>query len=126
MGRFLLKRLANYLVLPIVATTIGCAVASLALNPRSRYEGRNPPVPESSIAAQLSAVGINDKDPLLERYLNWIGGVLHGDFGLTVTGTSINEQLGGGALVSLRPLIVGVIIGAVVGGLAGVVSALKY
>jgi peptide/nickel transport system permease protein len=125
LGRFLLKRLANYLVLTIVATTIGYAVASLALNPRSRYEGRNPPVPQSSIDAQLSAVGINDKDPLLDRYLNWIGGVLHGDFGLTVTGTSINEQLGERALVSLRLLIVGSIIGAVVGVLAGVVSAIK-
>jgi peptide/nickel transport system permease protein len=125
LGRFLLKRLANYLVLTIVATTIGYAVASLALNPRSRYLGRNPPVPESSIDAQLTAVGINDKDPLLDRYLSWIGGVLHGDFGLTVTGTSINDQLGERALVSLRLLIVGSIIGAVVGVLAGVVSAIK-
>jgi peptide/nickel transport system permease protein len=125
LGRFLLKRLANYLVLTVVATTIGYAVASLALNPRSRYLGRNPPVPESSIDAQLSAVGINDKDPLLDRYLSWIGGVLHGDFGLTVTGSSINDQLGERALVSLRLLIVGSIIGAVVGVLAGVVSAIK-
>jgi peptide/nickel transport system permease protein len=125
LGRFLLKRLANYLVLTVVATTIGYAVASLALNPRSRYEGRNPPVPESSVDAQLSAVGINDKDPLLDRYLSWISGVLHGDFGLTVTGGSINDQLGERALVSLRLLIVGSIIGAVVGVLAGVVSAIK-
>jgi peptide/nickel transport system permease protein len=125
MGRFLLKRGANYLVLTVVATTIGYAVASLALNPRSRYQGRNPPVPEASIDAQLSAVGVNDKDPLLGRYLHWIGGVLHGDFGQTVTGGSINAQLGERALVSLRLLIVGSIIGAVVGVLAGVVSAIK-
>jgi peptide/nickel transport system permease protein len=125
MGRFLLKRLVNYLVLTVVATTIGYAVASLALNPRSRYQGRNPPVPEASIDAQLSAVGVNDKDPLLGRYLHWIGGVLHGDFGQTVTGGSINAQLGERALVSLRLLVVGSIIGAVVGVLAGVVSAIK-
>ena len=125
MGRFLLKRLVNYLVLTVVATTIGYAVASVALNPRSRYQGRNPPVPESSVDAQLTAVGINDKDPLIERYLHWIGGVLHGDFGLTVTGGNINDQLGDRALVSLRLLIVGSIIGAVVGVLAGVVSAIK-
>jgi peptide/nickel transport system permease protein len=124
-GRFLLKRLVNYLVLIVVATTIGYAVASLALNPRARYQGRNPPVPESSVDAQLSAVGVNDKDPLIERYLHWIGGVLHGDFGLTLTGGSINDQLGERALVSLRLLVLGSIIGAVVGVLAGVVSAIK-
>lgn len=125
MGRFLVKRLVNYLVLVVVATTLAYMVASLALNPRSRYDGRNPPVPEASIDAQLSAVGVNDKDPLLGRYWEWITGVLHGDFGQTVTGGSINGQLGERALVSLRLLIIGSIIGAVFGVLAGVVSAIK-
>jgi peptide/nickel transport system permease protein len=96
------------------------------LNPRSAYEGRNPPPPPAVVDQQLTAYGVNDEDPLLGRYADWIGGVvLHGDFGKTVRGADINDQLGSRALVSLRLLIVGSIIGAVVGVLAGVVSAIK-
>jgi len=126
LGRFLLKRLVNYLVLIVVATTLAYIVASLALNPRAAYEGRNPPPPAAVVDQQLSAYGVNDKDPLLGRYVDWISGVvLHGDFGKTVTGGDINAQLGDRALVSLRLLILGSIIGAVFGVLAGVVSAIK-
>ena len=126
MGRFLLKRLVNYLVLVVVATTLAYIVASLALNPRSAYQGRNPPPPAGVVDQQLSAYGINDKDPLLGRYWDWITGVLlHGDFGKTVTGGDINAFLGDRALVSLRLLVLGSIIGAVFGVLAGVVSAIK-
>ena len=125
MGRFLLKRLANYAVLVVVATTMAYLIASLALHPRSRYEGRNPPPPPAVVEAQLSQYGVNDKDPLIGRYLHWVDGVVHGDFGKTVTGSSINAELGSRALVSLRLLLIGSIIGAVLGVLVGVISAVK-
>jgi peptide/nickel transport system permease protein len=76
MGWFLLRRLVHHLVLVFLATTLAYVLASLALDPRSRYEGRNPSPPPAVIDAQLSAYGVNDKDPLLERYVHWIGGVL--------------------------------------------------
>ena len=57
MGRFLLRRLANYVVLIIVATTLAYFVASLALNPRARYDGRNPPVPPA-VNASKRAIGM--------------------------------------------------------------------
>lgn len=125
MGRFLLKRLANYLVLIIVATTMAYMISSLALNPRARYQGRNPPPPPAVVEATLSQYGVNDKDPLVGRYVHWIGGVLHGDFGKTVTGGSINDELGSRALVSLRLLLIGSILGAILGVLVGVVSAVR-
>ena len=125
MGRFLLRRLVHHLVLVFVATTLAYVLASLALDPRSRYEGRNPPAHPAVIDAQLSEYGVNDKDPLLERYLHWMGGVLRGDFGPTVMGGSINDELWSRALVSLRLLVIGSVLGAVVGVLVGVVSAVK-
>jgi peptide/nickel transport system permease protein len=124
-GRFLLKRLANYAVLVVVATTMAYLIASLALHPRARYEGRNPPPPAAVVESQLTQYGVNDKDPLVGRYLHWVDGVVHGDFGKTVTGGSINSELGSRALVSLRLLLIGSIIGAVLGVLVGVVSAVR-
>ena len=46
MLRFLLRRLAYLLVLVVVATTAAYVLAATQLNPRSRYEGRNPPPPD--------------------------------------------------------------------------------
>ncbi|SNR24401.1 ABC transporter permease [Blastococcus mobilis] len=125
MGRFLLRRLVHHLVLVFVAVTLAYVLASLALDPRSRYEGRNPPAPPAVIDAQLSEYGVNDEDPLPERYVHWMGGVLRGDFGTTVTGGSINDELWSRALVSLRLLVIGSVLGAAVGVLVGVVSAVK-
>ncbi|WNV76572.1 ABC transporter permease [Geodermatophilus sp. DSM 44513] len=125
MARFLLKRLANYAVLLLVATTVAYVVASLALDPRARYEGRNPPVPPEVVDQALTSYGVNDRDPLLGRYLDWIGGLLTGDFGQTVTGGDINAELGARALVSLRLLLLGTIVGITVGVLLGVWSAIK-
>lgn len=125
MGRFLLARLANYVVLLLAATTVAYLVASLALDPRARYEGRNPPVPPGVIDQTLTEYGVNDEDPLLGRYLDWIGGMVTGDFGRTVTGGDIAAELGGRAMVSLRLLLVGTIIGIVVGVLVGVWSAVR-
>ncbi|WP_139263440.1 ABC transporter permease [Geodermatophilus africanus] len=125
MGRFLLMRLVHHLALVFASTTLAYVVASLALDPRSRYEGRNPPPPPAVVDAQLSEYGVNDKDPLLERYARWMSGVLRGDFGRTVTGGSINDELWSRALISLRLLVIGWFIGAVIGVLVGVVSAVK-
>ena len=125
MRRFLLTRLVHNLALVFAATTLAYGVASLALNPRSRYEGRNPPPPPAVVDAQLSEYGVNDKDPLLERYVQWMSGVLRGDFGKTVTGGSINDELWSRALISLRLLVIGWFIGAVIGVLVGVVGAVK-
>lgn len=126
MGRFLVRRLANYVVLVIVATTLAYFLASVALHPRARYEYRNPPPPAAVVDKQLTEYGVNDKDPLLERYGTWIKGVvLHGDFGKTVTGHSVNQQLGARAMVSLRLLLIGTFVGAILGVLVGVVSAVR-
>jgi peptide/nickel transport system permease protein len=122
---FLFRRLLTYLVLVLVATTIGYFVASLSLDPRSNYAGRNPAPPAAVVDQQLSAIGVNDHDPLLERYGHWISGVAHGDFGRTIDNRPVNSELGTRALVSLRLLLVGSVIGAVVGIAAGVLSAVR-
>jgi peptide/nickel transport system permease protein len=124
-GRFMLRRLVHHLALVFAATTLAYVVASLALDPRSGYEGRSPPPPPAVIDAQLSEYGVNDEDPLLQRYAHWMGGVLRGDFGRTVTGGSVNDELWSRALVSLRLLVIGSVIGAVIGVLVGVVSAVR-
>ena len=43
MTSFLLRRLIYLVVLVVVSTSVAYLLAATQLNPRSRYEGRNPP-----------------------------------------------------------------------------------
>ena len=81
MGRFLLRRLVYLIVLVVVATSCTYFLAATALNPRSNFEGRNPPPPPEVVDARLDELNLNDKTPILERFRRWAGGVFRSDLG---------------------------------------------
>jgi peptide/nickel transport system permease protein len=125
MAGFLVRRLLNYLVLIIVATSLAYMLAASALNPRSNYEGRNPPIPPAVIDARLTELNLNNETPLFQRYLTWAGSLVHGDFGKTVTGGSVNDDLARRIGVTLRLITTGLILGSVTGVLVGAYAAVK-
>lgn len=122
---FLLRRLAYLAALVVVATIVAYLLAATQLNPRSRYEGRNPPPPEASVDAVLDELNLNDKTPLVQRFGRWIGGVVRGDLGRTVENESVNEEIGRRMWVSLRLMLVGSILGTLLGVTAGAYSAIR-
>ena len=60
---FIAKRIVNYIVLTIVATTLGYILASTTLNPAARFLGRNPAVPPGTIQASLRKLGADPDTP---------------------------------------------------------------
>ena len=120
MTKFLLRRLVNWAILVILATSAAYILAGLTLNPRGNYESRNPRPPERVIDANL-----NDKTPILTRYWRWAKGVVHGDFGQTWDHDSVNAEMGRRILVSTRLLLVASIIGSILGVLAGAWGAVR-
>jgi peptide/nickel transport system permease protein len=125
MAAFLLRRLVYLVLLVIVSTSVAYVLAATQLNPRSRYDGRNPPPPPEAVDAVLDAVNMNDKTPLVDRFSRWAGGVLRGDLGRTIDNTPVGEEIGRRMWVSLRLLIVGAIVGTTLGVAAGAFSAVK-
>ena len=125
MAAFLLRRFIYLVLLVIVSTSVAYVLAATQLNPRSRYEGRNPPPPPDVVDAVLEAVNMNDKTPLADRYTRWAGGVIRGDLGRTVDNTPVNEEIGRRMWVSLRLLLFGALIGTTLGVAAGAFSAVK-
>jgi peptide/nickel transport system permease protein len=123
--KFLLRRLAYLGILVIVATVVAYFLAATQLNPRSRYEGRNPPPPEASVDAILDEINMNDKTPVIERFGRWVGGVVRGDLGRTIEGGSVNEEVGRRMWVSLRLMLLGAILGTLLGVAGGAYSAIK-
>ncbi|GAA1095871.1 ABC transporter permease [Nocardiopsis composta] len=125
MGMFLVRRLVNYLVLVVVATTCAYLLAASALSPRVNYENQSPRPTEAAVDARLDELNLNDKTPLAERWMVWAGDVVTGDFGKTVTGSSVNDQIEVRILVSLRLIVAGVVIGATLGVAVGAYAAVK-
>jgi peptide/nickel transport system permease protein len=125
MGKFLLRRAAYLIVLVIIATTIAYLLAATQLNPRSRYEGRNPAPSVTVVDSALDAVNMNDKRPVLERLGHWADGVVHGDLGRTIDNKPVNDEMSRRAWVSLRLLLVGSLIGTALGVAAGAFAAIR-
>jgi len=125
MVNYLVKRIFNFLIMVVLASTLGYVLASLAFDPSSNYLGANPPIPQSTIDAKLDNLGVNPADPLIGRYFIWARNVVSGDFGLTIGEQRVNEELSRRIWVSLRLLIIGSILGSVIGVALGVVSAVR-
>lgn len=122
---FLLRRLTYLSLLVVVSASVAYMLAATQLNPRSRYEGRNPPPPPAAVDAALDALNMNDKTPIATRFGTWVDGVLHGDLGRTIDNTSVNEEIGRRIFVSLRLLLIGAIAGTAIGVGMGAWGAVK-
>ncbi|MEW9548237.1 ABC transporter permease [Nonomuraea sp. NPDC050783] len=125
MGKYLLRRLAINVVLVAIAASLAYMLAATTMSPRATYQGRQPPIPEETIDRTLDAYNLNDKTPVLQRYATWATGVLHGDFGKTWNGGSVNAEMGRRVMVSLRLLLIGTLVGFAVGVALGAASAVK-
>ncbi len=125
MAGFLLRRLVYLLCLVVLSTAAAYFLAATQLNPRARYEGRNPPPPAAVVDATLDALNMNDKVPVLTRFRRWVNDLSHGDLGQTVDNQSVNMELGRRMWVSLRLVLVGSILGTLLGVAAGAYGAVK-
>ncbi|TMR01811.1 ABC transporter permease [Actinomadura soli] len=125
MAAFLLGRLASRLVLAVLAASLAYALAAAALDPRAGFEGRAPRPPEAVVDARLTALNLNDRTPLADRYLVWAEGVVHGDFGHTSDGEAVNAELWRRLGVSFRLLFLGAVLGSVLGVLLGAYAAVR-
>jgi peptide/nickel transport system permease protein len=121
--RFLLRRLVNYVALCLVATFAAFFLASLAFSPLDALKLRNPPPPQATIDAKSAELYLDQ--PIPERFVTWLTGVLHGNFGRTIADQPITDELFRRMGVSLRLFVLGITIGIVIGVLVGVVSAIR-
>ncbi|MGK4582827.1 ABC transporter permease [Kitasatospora sp. HPMI-4] len=125
MGRYLLRKLANNLILVVLAASLSYFVAGLSLHPQANYEGRNPPIPKSTISKTLDDVNMNPDTPIVTRFATWADGVVHGDLGKTIDGSPVNDEIARRLGVSARLLLLATLIGSVGGVAVGALGAIK-
>lgn len=125
MATFVARRLANHAVLVVLAASLGYLLAASALDPRTGLDDRAPRPPEAVIDARLGALNLDDRTPLVRRYLTWAGGVVHGDFGRTWAGEPVGGELVRRLGVSLRLSAPGAVLGSAMGVALGAYAAVR-
>ena len=134
MLRYLFRRLANYLVLLMVAVSLAYMLAGTQLNPRSMLieqeltKGQKISYEEvvASVDARLTKWNINPEDSVFTRFWIWLQNVfLKWDWGYSPRGESVTEEIGRRAMVSLQLVLLAFIIGIVVGIAVGAWTAVR-
>lgn len=123
MGSFLIKRVASLIPILFGISVLVFTILHLVPgDPASIMLGTNA-TPEA-IAALHKSMGLDQ--PLITQYLHWIGGMLHGNFGVSVhSGEEILPQILKRFLVTLQLTVFGVLIGWVLAIPFGILSAIR-
>jgi peptide/nickel transport system permease protein len=123
MIRFLARRLLNYIVLLTLASFLAFCLASLTFRPLDSFIQRHPQPPPEAVHAKVVELGLDKPIPI--RYASWVSGAVHGDFGATVTGHPVAEELWRRVGVSLRLVVLGSVLGTVIGVVVGAWGAIR-
>jgi peptide/nickel transport system permease protein len=120
--RFLLRTVVIFVTVFLIASFITFALQGLSgLSPAHLK------LSENATAAQIAQLNHEwglDR-PIYIRYLDWLGGIAHGDLGKSwYNGASISELLRDRAIVSLSVAALAVLIGIVGGVVLGTIAAL--
>ena len=123
MTRFLARRLLNYLVLLALASFLTFTLTSLMFEPLDSLLQRNPRPPQSTIDAKRAELDLDKPPPV--RFAYWASGAVRGDFGTTITGQPVSDELWRRIGVSLRLVVIGSLVGTVVGVIVGAWGAIR-
>lgn len=123
MGRYVLRRLLQLIPVFIGATfLIYFLVWAVPGDPFTGMCGERP-CPPQFVAAMTDKYNLDDN--VVMQYLQYMGALLTGDFGQTYAEQPIGELIGNAAPVSARLAIVAVVIEAVIGVTAGIITGLR-
>lgn len=124
MVKNIIVRIVNSVAVLLLSSVLIFLLVTLSGDPLAEMRQQDPPVSEAAIAAEEHRLGLDL--PLPQRYLNWIGGVLHGDFGESLTpNLDIGAELMTRVGVTLRLVVLSMVISVILAAIVGVVCGLK-
>lgn len=123
MGRYVLRRLLQ--LIPVFLGTTFLIYALVWAIPQDPFSGKcgQRPCDPTYIAEMSQKLNLND--PLLIQYFKYLGNLLTGDFGTTFNGVSVGEQIATSWPITLKMGIIALIIEALIGITAGVLTGLR-
>lgn len=84
---YILKRILQALPLLFIISVMSFALLKLSpIDPLAQLRA-NPAISQAAIKAEEERLGLNK--PAAVQYFLWLGGIMHGDFGVAVSGTAV-------------------------------------
>lgn len=120
---FTIRRVLTSAVVLLVASVLVFAASTSIFDPLTALRMRQPPPAPETFAAERHALGL-DK-PVYQQYLDWLGGILHGDFGKNKAHNPINDELFTRLGVTLRMIAAALIFAVLLAIIVGVVTAVR-
>lgn len=120
---FIARRLATATLVLFVSTFIMYVLVAFSGDPLADLREQNTPEARQQMIFRTENMQLNVPVPL--RYLAWLGGVLHGDLGVSKNGEDVASMVGSAMTSTLQLVVVATVLGSVIGVAIGVVSALR-
>ena len=124
MIRFIVKRLVAMVLILLVLTAIIFLLQKVSnVNPAHAYLGAN--ASQAAIAHEEHVLGYDQ--PLINQYLHYVNGVLHGNLGRSLrTRDPVATDLGNFLPATLELALAGLVLAVVMGSIFGLISAARF
>ena len=120
---FTIRRILASVLVLLASSFLVFALCATSFDPLAKYYTQQPPPPPAFFEDLRERLGLND--PFLVRYWHWLSGAVTGDFGQTIEGTPVAEQLGTRILVTGRMILAAVVIAVLLAIVVGVIGAVR-
>jgi peptide/nickel transport system permease protein len=120
---FTIRRILASVLVLVASSFLVFALCAASFDPLAQYYTRNPRPPQEFFDQLRERLGLNDN--FFVRYWHWLSGAVRGDFGLTVNGTPVADQLPGRLAVTGRMIVAAIVIAVLLAIIVGVIGAVR-
>ena len=120
---FTIRRVIASVLVLLASSFLVFALCAASFDPLSRYYTLQPRPPEAFFDNLREKLGLNDN--FFVRYWHWLTGAITGDFGETVNGTPVADQLFQRLGVTARLITAAIIIAVILAIIVGVIGAVR-
>jgi peptide/nickel transport system permease protein len=120
---FTIRRILASVLVLLASSFLVFALCAASFDPLAQYFARNPRPPEAFFDQLRERLGLNDN--FFVRYWHWLTGAVRGDFGVTVNGTPVADQLPGRLMVTGRMILAAIVIAVLLAIVVGVIGAVR-
>jgi peptide/nickel transport system permease protein len=120
---FTIRRLIASVFVLLASSFLVFTLSAASFDPLARYYTLQPRPPETFFNNLREELGLNDN--FFVRYWNWLTGALTGDFGETVNGTPVADQLVTRLMVTGRMIVLAMVVAVILAIVVGVIGAVR-